>query len=235
MIRNPIYSKDKLNQNRSLGFPLLISAINIIVAAIILINLFSLSISAMYSGEILYRRFLRVYYIAIIFEFILVVIISPAIAVSSVNDEIDGEMLDLILSTELDIPVVIRGKLLATLSTILVIGISTVPAITSVYIYGGISLRDIILIIFFYFTISVYAIMFGIFNAIELRIPALSLAISYILVFISVGIIFLLYYKSNWIVIEKDYIIYGSLIIMNLISCIIYYASIRSLRKKMKR
>ena len=84
MKRNPIFRRDELINARSLTLPLLVTLLNGGLSILILINLFYIVSTAELTGEIAYQSFLRIYYIAALLELLLVLLLAPALAASSV-------------------------------------------------------------------------------------------------------------------------------------------------------
>ncbi len=101
---NPIFRRDEIINARSLTLPLLVTLLNGGLSILILINLFYIVSTAELTGEIAYRSFLRIYYIAALLELLLVILIAPALAASSVASERDQRSLGLLLTTPADDP-----------------------------------------------------------------------------------------------------------------------------------
>ena len=73
---NPIFRRDEIINARSLTLPLLVTLLNGGLSILILINLFYIVSTAELTGEIAYRSFLRIYYIAALLELPLSTVLS---------------------------------------------------------------------------------------------------------------------------------------------------------------
>ena len=145
MKRNPIFRRDELINARSLTLPLLVTLLNGGLSILILINLFYIVSTAELTGEIAYQSFLRIYYIAALLELLLVLLLAPALAASSVASERDQRSLGLLLTTQLTPADIIIGKLMSVMSTLMLLVATALPIFATVYIYGGITFFDILM------------------------------------------------------------------------------------------
>ena len=67
--------------------------------------------------------------------------IVPAVTASSISGERERQTLDLMLTTRMSAGQIVGGKLLSALSTLLLLILSSFPAVAMVFVYGGITCR----------------------------------------------------------------------------------------------
>ena len=147
---NPILLKDTLLSSRGLFLPLLISITNLVLLILLIGNLYYISLNGVQTGEIRYSVFLQSYYLVGAGLFLFLLLLAPAITVSSLSIE-EQNMLELLLGTDLDSRSIILGKLYAELSTLITLLFSTLPFLATVYIYGGIPNLSLLLSFLAYF------------------------------------------------------------------------------------
>ena len=128
MNENPIWTKDNMLSDRSLFMPMLISFTNLVLLILFIANLYYISLNGLQTGEIRYAGFLQIYYLVAAGLFLFLLLLAPAITVSSLSTEEEEHMLELLLETDLDSRSIIFGKLFSELSTL-----------GTLLIYGGVS------------------------------------------------------------------------------------------------
>ena len=179
MKRNPIFRRDELCSARSFLLPLLVTACNAGLVILILIHLFYTVSTAELTGEIPYQSLLRTYYMTAALELVLLILISPALAASSISSERDTRALGLLLTTQLTPLDIIVGKLMGVLSTLSLLVLSALPALATVFIYGGIGFLDIVLYLGTAAVCAVLATSLGILSSLSMAMTAASTLMSY--------------------------------------------------------
>ena len=176
---NPIFRRDEIIGVRSLALPMLVTVLNGGLSILILINLFYIVSTAELTGEIAYQSFLRIYYIAALLELLLVILIAPALAASSVSSERDPRSLGLLLTTQLTPADIIIGKLMSVMGTLMLLVATALPVFATVYIYGGITLSDILMYLLTAFVCAMLSTSIGILVSVSISIPTAATLISY--------------------------------------------------------
>ena len=125
MNENPIWTKDNMLSDRSLFMPMLISFTNLVLLILFIANLYYISLNGLQTGEIRYAGFLQIYYLVAAGLFLFLLLLAPAITVSSLSTEEEEHMLELLLETDLDSRSIIFGKLFSELSTLGTLLLST--------------------------------------------------------------------------------------------------------------
>lgn len=201
---NPILLKDTLLSSRGLFLPLLISITNLVLLILLIGNLYYISLNGVQTGEIRYSAFLQSYYLVGAGLFLFLLLLAPAITVSSLSIE-EQNMLELLLGTDLDSRSIILGKLYAELSTLITLLFSTLPFLATVYIYGGIPNFYLLLYFLSYFLSCIFLSSLGIACSGITKNSAYASILAYGISFFTYALLFYGLY-SLW---ESKYFFYG--------------------------
>ncbi len=230
MKQNPIYKKETMLQNRSYILPLLLTALNAVLSILVVINLYSLQAGARQTGEIAYGDFLWIYSLMAGLEFLVLLLLMPALTASAITGERERRSLALILTTGLTPAELVRGKLLAALGQVLLLLASTAPSLATVYIYGGIGLLQLLALIVFYFVTALYLAAIGIAASSFSRSTFAASTLSYILTILSVALFIFLFYMREELGVGLWTMWICSLVFMLLWTTILLYFSIWRLK-----
>ena len=201
---NPILLKDTLLSSRGLFLPLLISITNLVLLILLIGNLYYISLNGVQTGEIRYSAFLQSYYLVGAGLFLFLLLLAPAITVSSLSIE-EQNMLELLLGTDLNSRSIILGKLYAELSTLITLLFSTLPFLATVYIYGGIPNFYLLLYFLSYFLSCIFLSSLGIACSGITKNSAYASILAYGISFFTYALLFYGLY-SLW---ESKYFFYG--------------------------
>ena len=224
---NPILLKDTLLSSRGLFLPLLISITNLVLLILLIGNLYYISLNGVQTGEIRYSAFLQSYYLVGAGLFLFLLLLAPAITVSSLSIE-EQNMLELLLGTDLDSRSIILGKLYTELSTLITLLFSTLPFLATVYIYGGIPNFYLLLYFFSYFLSCIFLSSLGIACSGITKNSAYASILAYGISFFTYALLFYGLY-SLW---ESKYFFYGIFFffcILSLLSVVFLWIGRKSL------
>lgn len=139
----PVYQKETMSSSRTVRLTATVMAFNIVLILVGLLQIELMVKNSRYYGEMTYSSLLQMYMLVAAFEAAFLLFIVPALTAGSISGERERQTLDLLLCTRLRTVDIIVGKLLSCLSTVFVLIISSLPVLSLVYIYGGISLRNL--------------------------------------------------------------------------------------------
>ncbi|OLS03269.1 ABC transporter permease [Tissierella creatinophila] len=88
----------------------------------------------------------------------LILLIAPATTANSISGERERGTLDLLICTRMSSLSLVVGKLLASIAEVVLLLIVSIPVLSIIFLFGGISLSNILLIFIFY---VITAILFG--------------------------------------------------------------------------
>lgn len=143
----PIYHKETMVSNRTSQLTVTVLVFNFLLAVIGIFQLGLMIRECGLYGSMNYSTMLMIYLMIAILEIILLLMIVPALTAGAISGERERQTLDMLLCTRLHPMDIIVGKLLSTLSTVLVLMISSLPCLSLVYIYGGIGLTDLVILL----------------------------------------------------------------------------------------
>ena len=144
---NPIYRQEVKVSSRSFKLPLIIFLYNGILALVALLDMYAMITQVRITAEIQYSSFLSLYFLGASIEFIMLLLIVPALTSGSISGERERQTLNLLLTTRMKPRDIVLGKLFSGLSTVFVLIVSSFPMLSLVFIYGGVTGKDIIMLL----------------------------------------------------------------------------------------
>lgn len=160
---NPVYKREMTVASRSIRIALIFMVFNGILAIVALFNMFSVVEQVKVTAEIQYSRFLELYVFVSGIEFVMLMFIMPALTASSISGERERQTLDLMLTTTMKPREIISGKLSSALTTLLLLVLSGIPVQALVFVYGGITVSDMMLLLICYGAVALLAGAVGMF------------------------------------------------------------------------
>ncbi len=184
-------------------------------AGIIAAYLLTLSLVALF---IMYNTFMNPYSSTIdpqvsigsytglaIIQFILILFIVPALTAGAISGEREKQTLDLLLCTSLRPISIITGKLFASIGQTLLLIISSLPLFSAVFMFGGISIEEVLQLFGFYIVTAIAVGSIGIFFSACLRKTTAATVLTYgtlaFLIFgtLSIGVFYLeIIYQTDY-------------------------------------
>ena len=179
MKQNPVYNREMRVSSRSLKLPFIIVLFNGILFLVTLLNMYSVVMQVKATASIQYSSFMDLYEFVTSMEFLLLMFIVPAVTASSISGERERQTLDLMLTTRMSAGQIVRGKLMSALSTLLLLILSSFPAVAMVFVYGGITWADAFSLILCYVTVAFFAGSIGICFSAALKRSTISTVVTY--------------------------------------------------------
>ncbi len=190
-MRNPIFKREEMLMNRGYNLTLMITLINTVMGVLVLLNLYSVSQRAMATGEIRYTTFLDLYHVIAISGLLLLLLLGPALTASSISGERERKTLGMLLTTQLTPWDIVFGKFLTAISTVGVLIFSTLPVAMTAFIYGGVSMKELLYVLVVYFVAAVFSASVGMFFSSLSKTTATAIGGSYSMLFLLT--VFLMY------------------------------------------
>ncbi len=144
---NPVYRQESKISARSFRLPLIVLVCNSILALVALLDMYSMITQVKTTAEIQYSSFLNLYIFAAAIEFVMLLLIVPALTAGSISGERERQTLNLLLTTRITPADIVLGKLMSSLSTVFLLVVSSFPILALVFVYGGVTGRDIVLLL----------------------------------------------------------------------------------------
>ncbi|MCD8082956.1 MAG: ABC transporter permease [Clostridiales bacterium] len=159
---NPIYKREVTVSARSFRLPLVLTIFSGILAVVALLNMYSTLTQVQLTAEIQYTSFLDLYLFIAVLEFAMLILIMPAITAGSISGERERQTMELLMTTKVRPYEIVLGKLMSSVSTMALLVISGFPILGIVFVYGGITLKDIGLLILCYMVAALFTGSLGI-------------------------------------------------------------------------
>lgn len=153
---NPVFRKELKLGARSARLPIVMLIFNSVLAFISLLVFYSIIESARWSGVMDYPSVIVLYVVIIGIEGVLLAFIVPALTASTISGERERQTLDILLTTRMTPCGIISGKLMSSVSMIVLIVLSSIPVISIVFIFGGVSLGDVIRVVMYLIFAAVF-------------------------------------------------------------------------------
>ncbi|MBS6952540.1 MAG: ABC transporter permease subunit [Enterocloster asparagiformis] len=179
MKQNPVYKRESRVNSRSLRLPLILTVFNGILCAVALMNMYSVVSQVKATATIQYSSFMEMYEFVATIEFILLTFIVPAVTASSISGERERQTLELMLTTQMTPAQIVNGKLISALSTLMLLIISSFPAIMMVFVFGGITAMDMVALLLCYTAVALFAGSLGICFSAAFKRSTLSTVLTY--------------------------------------------------------
>ena len=187
MKMNPVYKRETTVSSRSFRTPLIILVFNTILAAVALLNMYSVVAQVRVTAEIRYASFLELYTFVTTMEFAMLLFIIPALTAGSISGERERQTLELMLTTKMKPFDIIIGKVAASFSTIALLIVSSFPVIALVFIYGGVTISNVATLLLCYITTALLTGSLGILCSTLFRRSTFATAATYSVVLFLLG------------------------------------------------
>lgn len=191
---NPVYHREFTVSNRSNKTMLMVLAFDTILATAALISFYSMSEEILYTGEVQFAAMLNVYILVALAEYILLVLIVPALTAGTISGERERQTLELLLSTKLTPFQIVVGKLRGAFWMINTLVISSFPILALVFVYGGLLFQELLaLFVYFFITVFFFGSISVFFSALFQR-TTVATVMSYLTEVVLIGGTFLVVY-----------------------------------------
>jgi len=125
-----------------------------------------------------------IYTMLAVVQFVLILLITPAQTAGSISGEREKQTLDMLLATQMSPFRIVFGKLLSSMSYMILLIFTSLPLFSLVFLFGGVTPGDMAKLFLFYI-ITVFAIgSIGIFFSALLKRTVTSTVLSYLCMFL---------------------------------------------------
>ncbi len=162
---NPIIEKDLKTKMRGWRTPILLSLYLLFLALVLMMFFVSNNQSYTRYGYSTFnpRIAVNAYSIIAVFQFALLMLIVPALTSTAISGERERQTLDLMLCSDISTWSVIMGKLVVSIAHIMFLVVASLPILGMVFLFGGITLGEILLMFLFYVITALMVASLGIF------------------------------------------------------------------------
>jgi len=202
---NPIYEREHRVSTRSLKLSIAILIFNFIIAAVTLIEMNDVVDFARKTSFIDYTSFLQIFRLVIFVPALLLVFVAPSFIAGTISDERQRGTLEILLTTKMTAKSIVFGKFLSLFASIMLILISQLPILAILFLYGGITVLDIVKLIINFVVFVVLIVSMGIFCSSIARKNSVATALLYSGVLgLFIGTLILYFLAANSFVMDES-------------------------------
>ncbi|MDO5416064.1 MAG: ABC transporter permease subunit [Lachnospiraceae bacterium] len=195
---NPVYKREVTVSSRSARIPVIMMVFNSILALVAFLNMYSVTAQVKVTAEIQYSSFLDLYMFVASLEFVMLLFIMPALTSGSISGERERQTLELLLSTKATPWEIVTGKLMSSMNSMVLLVVSSFPVMALVFVYGGITIKDMGLLMLMYGTVALFSASLGICFSSICRRSTMATAMSYgVLTFLIAGTFVINYFVAS--------------------------------------
>ncbi|MFP4698274.1 MAG: ABC transporter permease [Eubacteriales bacterium] len=158
---NPVLKKELKLTTRTWKIALTLLVYSSILALLGLLIFDQMIKSLAYSSG--YQQFTSLYIYISVIQFGLILFIVPALTAGSISGERERQTLEIILSTPLRPFSLLLGKLLSSISTVILLVLASAPVLSFVFIFGGVTITQLLGLLLYYIVTVVFIGSIGIF------------------------------------------------------------------------
>ncbi|MCM0650290.1 ABC transporter permease [Clostridium swellfunianum] len=188
---NPVLNKElkvKMRNWKAAGMIGVYLLVLTLVAVFLIINM----ISGMSASSMNREASMATYISLSAIQFLLIVFIAPALTSGAISGERERQTLDLMLCTKLRPSSIVLGKLFSSLSQVILLIVASFPIFAIVFVFGGISVINLLQLFLFYIVTALLMGCIGIFFSTLIKRTTTSNVVTYgVILFILFGTIFL--------------------------------------------
>lgn len=164
MFRNPVCRKEMRLSVRSKKTMIGLFAFNAILALIAIVayyGMFGVQ-GGKYYTTVDFSQVVRLYAVIALMEMGMIAFVIPSVTANTIAGEREKQTLEILLTTRLTPWQIVFGKLIASISTVLLYIISSMPILCIVFSIGGVTVLDMLQVLLYIFVLAIYIGSFGI-------------------------------------------------------------------------
>lgn len=178
---NPVLENEMKRNMRSMKGSWIIFGTNFVLTMVAVITYFGTGGFKTYLTAGQYCFPIRCYMMMAYAMFGMVCLLVPGIAGGSIAVERERKTLDILLTTHLSPWRIVIGKLESSLSVIFLIAFSSIPVVSLILVFGGVSLIDLLMLVVMLVVSGVFIGSIGIFCSSVMRKMTTATIMSYVL------------------------------------------------------
>ena len=179
---NPIFSTE-LRRNLRQNKMIIIQTIYLAILSIVLYMIWGESARGYYSYDPAYTG-KNIFNSILFLQYLAISLLCPAFTCADISSEMEKKTFDLLITSLLNSKEIIMGKLNSTLTFIGLLLITSVPVITTVFYFGGVSPLDIFIGYLFIFSLSIFYSMIGLYMSARVKKTTNSIVLTYAVIMI---------------------------------------------------
>ncbi len=179
---NPILERELKTRMRTWKTPILLTVYLLLIGMILTLILLSSNVTYGYRSQGFDPSIIStVYDVLVIFQMILLMLIIPVFTATAISGERERQTLDLMLCTDISPWKILFGKISAALTFILLIIFASIPFISIIMLFGGVSIFDILKVVLYYMAAAFMLSTVGIFATTHFKRNITAIMMSYVI------------------------------------------------------
>lgn len=184
MIKNAVLRKDMLLDMKKPKVAVIMLLFNIILCLVAVPFLGSTILFANgYSygaTEVSYRTMINMFLVLVWLETVAIFFLTPALTAGCISIEKERQTMDVLLTTKMSTWQIVLGKYFSSIMLVLMLIVSGLPVMSLVFIYGGVSIWQMILMVAVMIATTMYLASFGVFFSALVKNTIVSVILTYI-------------------------------------------------------
>lgn len=193
---NPVYGKEVKLRVRSLKFAMTILFFNLGLVAIALLG-FEMIFNINMNYRIDYSAAIMVYFVIICIEAAMVAFLVPVFTAGSIAGEREKQTLEILLTTVLKPGQIVMGKLMSSISMVVLLVFSSLPVVSIIFTIGGINMADLLQFVVFIIVMSLFIGSMGVCASAMVKKAIPATVISFVMVGVVCGVTAIAVFISN--------------------------------------
>lgn len=194
MVMNPVLDKEFRLRMRSPRSAITILAYVLVMGLFAMGIIFVLTSTGISSNRIDSQASRFMFYALSIAQLVLIAFMTPALTAGVISGEREKQTLNMLLTTQQSSSAIILSKLLSSLSFMALIIVATLPVYSIVFLYGGISVGQLLLVFLFYIFIMLLLGSIGVCFSVLFKKTIFAVIMTYgagLVIFLFTGIAYL--------------------------------------------
>lgn len=136
-----------------------------------------------------------IFYVLSIGQLVLIAFMTPALTAGVISGEREKQTLNMLLTTQQSSATIILSKLLSSLSFMTLVILATLPVYSIVFLYGGLSPKQLVLVFLFYLFVMLLLGSIGVFFSTLFKKTIVSVIMTYgtgLIIFLVTGVAYIL-------------------------------------------
>ena len=127
-----------------------------------------------------------------VIQFLLILFVAPALTAGAISGEREKQTLDLVLVTKLSPRSIVTGKLIASISQVILLVVASLPIVSTVFLFGGITIKEMLQLFGFYIMTAIMVGSIGLFFSSYVKRTTAATVLTYgTIVFLCFGTLFI--------------------------------------------
>ncbi|WP_113674905.1 ABC transporter permease [Vallitalea guaymasensis] len=178
-------AKIKMRSWKSVG--MIVSYVALLAFGVIV--MLSSTLYSVYNNN-LSENYRNIYMTITIIQVLMISFIVPIIASGSISQEREKQTLDILLSTNMRPISIIMGKLMTTVSVVILLIVTSLPIFSFIFLFGGLNITSILSMVAFFIIISFFFGSLGVFFSTLFKKTLTSIVLTFlVMMFLTIGTI----------------------------------------------